>query len=297
MIPAPAISPVCIRRILFTTDFSQCSDRALTYVLPVAAANRSYVYVLHVLPPATPPAPTTDFAPHLFDFSRHEAEKRIRALENSGALSSLAHMILLESGGLWEVVAEMVRRHDIDLIVVGTHGRGGIKKLVLGSAAEQIFRHASCPVLTVGPQARAAASESVFRRILYATDYSTGSLRAFPYALSFAQRHQAHLALLHVASTAERGRLAARESVLAQERERLQALLPVDPQLPTSPTLVAEIGSTTEVILKTAIDSLADLLVMGLRPTQVIAAATHLPWNVAHQVVCRARCPVLTVRG
>ncbi len=297
MIPAPAIAPVSIRRILFATDFSLCSERALTYLLPIAAANQSYVYILHVLPPATPPAPTTDFARNLFDFNRHEAEKRIRALENSGALWSLQHEILLESGDLWEAVVEMIWKHDIDLIVVGTRGRGGIRKLVLGSVAEQISRHASCPVLTVGPQAPAPASGSVSRRILYATDYSAGSLHALPYALSFAYRFQAHLTLLHVTSTAERGRSSRRESILWQERERLLALLPAELHLPSPASLIVEIGSPAEVILKTATDSLADLLVMGVRPTQAITAATHLPWNVAHQVVCGARCPVLTVRG
>ncbi len=219
MTPAPAIASISIRRILFATDFSLCSDRALTYLLPIAAANQSYVYVLHVLPEAVPPAPGTDFAPHLFAFNRHEAEKRIRGLENSGALWSLQHEVLMETGGLWEVVVEMIWKHDIDLIVVGTHGRGGIKKLVLGSVAEQIFRHASCPVLTVGPQVPAPASGSVFRRILYATDYSAGSLHALPYALAFAHRFQAHLTLLHVTSTAERGRSSRRESVsLARAR-------------------------------------------------------------------------------
>ena len=93
----------------------------------------------------------------------------------------------------------MVGRHAIDLIVLGSHGKHGLKKLVLGSAAEQIFRHADCPVLTVGPKVVAPGpGEVAFKHILFATDFSAGSLRALPYALSLAEENQARLALLHV---------------------------------------------------------------------------------------------------
>jgi nucleotide-binding universal stress UspA family protein len=239
----------------------------------------------------------SDFTPHLFDLNRHDAEKHIRALENSGVLSQFDHSILLESGALRDVLEDTVRRHDIDLVVIGTHGRGGIKKLLLGSVAEEVSRLAPCAVLIVGPHVPAAASDFTFRHILYATEFSAGSLNALRYALSIAQKHRANLTLLHVCGFLEGGPLVETDFVLAQERERLEALLPGDVQLPMPPTIIARIGTTTDTILRTASESNADLIVMGVHSTHALTAATHIPWTVAHQIVCHATCPVLTVGG
>src|SRR5207244_7706673 len=80
-----------------------------------------------------------------------------------------------------------------------TRGRHGLKKLVLGSGAEQIFRQADCPVLTVGPNVEVPAGDAAaFRHIVFATDFSAGSLHALPYALSLAEENEATLTFLHV---------------------------------------------------------------------------------------------------
>ena len=86
------------------------------------------------------------------------------------------------------MLLELIDRLHIDLIVLGTHGRGGIKKLVLGSVAEEIINRAPCAVLTVGPQVHARlTSEFKLRRILCATDLRAGSDRVLTYALSLAR--------------------------------------------------------------------------------------------------------------
>ena len=92
-----------------------------------------------------------------------------------------------------------IEADDVDLIVLGTHGRTGAEKLLLGSVAEEIFRRSPVPVLTIGPGVRSSTHNAGrFRRVLFATDLSPESLAAAPYAITLAQENQARLALLLV---------------------------------------------------------------------------------------------------
>jgi len=293
-----AITPVRFERVLFPTDFSPCSDRALTHLLGIAAIYRSRVLILHVLPSesATTAATMSDVAPRLIDFNRHEAEKHMRHLENSGTLGRVDHFDLIETGDLCDVVENTVRRRHVDLVVIGTHSRGGIKKLLLGSIAEEVSRRVPCAVMIVGPLVSPAPLDFKFRHILFATEFANGSVNALQYAISMAQKYRAGLRLLHVCTFAERGPLVDVDAAVVQDRER-QAMVPEDLDLPTSPDVITRLGAKTETILATASDWNADLIIIGVHSTHALIAATHFPWTVAHQIICHATCPVLTVRG
>jgi nucleotide-binding universal stress UspA family protein len=118
-----------------------------------------------------------------------------------GAVAGLKHEIVVREGEIWEEIDDVVRKNQIGMIVVGTHNRTGIAKLALGSTAEQIFRHASCPVLTVGPSCPTEPeldSPELIRPILFPTDFTDDSLRALPHAASFANEQKTRLVLLHV---------------------------------------------------------------------------------------------------
>jgi nucleotide-binding universal stress UspA family protein len=89
--------------------------------------------------------------------------------------------------------------YEIDLMILGTHGRTGAMKLLLGSVAEEIFRRASVPVLTIGRSVRKGFhGGGQFRRVLFATDFTLEAQTAASYAISMAQENQAKLLLLHV---------------------------------------------------------------------------------------------------
>ncbi len=108
---------------------------------------------------------------------------------------------LVRQGDVWEEVERLISEKHIDLLIIGTHGRRGLGKLVFGSVAEQIFRHADCPVLTVGPgsfEGPIIDATEVVWPFLFATDFGVASLRALPYAVSFANRVATKLILLHV---------------------------------------------------------------------------------------------------
>lgn len=287
---------VRLANILWTTDFSSASEAALLYAVSIARRYDSQVYLAHVIRPDAYQLVPPDALGATLAQTRRFAEQQMGELLVSGRLRGIPHQVLLGEGELWSVLSEFLQRHEIDLIVAGTHGRTGIRKLLLGSAAEEIFRLASCPVLTVGPRAsKEVPVESELRHILYATDFTPAAERAAAFALSLAQEHQAHLTLLHVMRETIDASPQNAALLRAFFTRRLRDLVPADADLWCEPEPVVESGTPAEAILTTASDRQADLIVLGVRRTANFPG--HLPPATAYKVVCQAHCPVLTVRG
>jgi nucleotide-binding universal stress UspA family protein len=245
---------------------------------------------MHVVNPTPPHLPTMEFEPLPADYDQTRAEEQFHVLEKSALLSRYRHWLMLEHGDVATLVRDAIEKHEIEMVVVGTHGHGGVAKMLMGSVAEEIFREVKCPVMTVGPHV-AKAEQWGFRRILLATDYQEGSIRALSYALSLAQAG-AKIVLVHALTSGGWMPSEAQQMIEAEEA-RLRKFLPPE----TAATqAIAEFGSPAEVIVRVADTCGADLIVMGARRTESKRAATHLPWSVAHQVVHDAACPVLTVR-
>ena len=196
------------------------------------------------------------------------------------------------------MIEAVAQQKEADLIVVGTNGRRGIGKFILGSVAEEILRRAKCPVLTVGPHsASEAPGETKLRRIVYATDFGDASPGAAAYAVALAQEHQAHLTLLHVVAHPKAGELVPPHELEAAAVDRLRALVAEEAELWCEPKAMVRHGAAAEKILEVAEQEQADLIILGLRNGKGIERATHLPTAVAHQVISHATCPVLTVRS
>src|SRR5271165_2261050 len=187
------------KRILFATDFSEASERALAYAIAIARRCSSELSVVHVIPPEPRDQVPLERLPRELNRRRLEAELQMKNIAERTGIDDLNPQLLLEQGRVWDVVASIIQREQVDLLVLGTHGRGGLKKLALGSVAEEVLRLAPCPVLTVGPHVRPAGSgPAEFKRILFATDFGSAANKAFPYALSLAEDYQAKLVLLHM---------------------------------------------------------------------------------------------------
>jgi nucleotide-binding universal stress UspA family protein len=214
-------------------------------------------------------------------------------------LAGVPHEVSVCVGELWPVISDAVTKQKTDLIVIGTRGRTGVSRLFLGSVAEEIFRRACCPVLTVGPQVSQDTGRRLeLKEILYATDFSQESLAALPYAVSMAQEFQSRLTLLHVVGEAKTGDLVHAEHYADSIQRQLQKLLPPETEVWCEPKCVVEHGREADKILEVATASRADLIVLGVRDAEGgMGVATHLVGSVAHEVVTRAQCPVLTVRG
>jgi nucleotide-binding universal stress UspA family protein len=271
-----------LKNVLFLTDFSPAADAAAPYAAEVAKRFGAKLYALHVQTPIINPMTEPATWAVLEKAAEEEAATHRATLLNS--FPGQQTEALIREGGL---------------IVLGTRGRSGLAKFFLGSAAEEIFRKAPCPVLTVGPFSPGQPERSAkFFEIVYATDFSNQSVAAASYALSIAQEFQAHLTLLHVIAADKAGELVRSEELVNSAERRLRDLIPPDVDLWCEPRFVVKLGSAAEKILEVAQERNANLIVLGLRrPGGFPGAATHLPIATAHRVVSHAHCPVLSVRG
>src|SRR5579864_4995929 len=186
------------KNILVAKDFLEASDRALRDALALAVEDDVRISVIHALAKGPQQYSTLENPPEL-DVERIGAEKQMRKIvEDLKTVRKVEAQVRL--GKVGDVVARVIAEEHIDLLVIGTRGRGGISKLALGSVAEELLRIASCPVLTIGPRAEvaSAAQRMEFRTILFATDFGKASAKALPLALALARANQAKLILLHM---------------------------------------------------------------------------------------------------
>jgi nucleotide-binding universal stress UspA family protein len=289
-------SMIRLRNILCATDFSFSSDAALNYAAAIARRYDSQLYLAHVIRPeayeVVPPMAITA----ALEQTRLYAERQMSEVLISGRLRGIPHQVLIGEGDFWPVLSGMIQNNEVDLIVAGTHGRTGVRKLLLGSVAEEVYRLAECPVLTVGPHVpREVAAEVGFRNILYATDFSPNSGKAAAYALSLAQEHRARLTLLHAVEEASQASQPNAAMLRTYFTRLLEEFVPAEAGLWCDPEYVVEFGEAADTILKFAADRQADLIVMGVRKSATFPG--HLPPSTSYRVVCAAHGPVLTVRG
>jgi nucleotide-binding universal stress UspA family protein len=235
------------------------------------------------------------------DATEKETKEDARRLDER--LKGVEHEVVIGQGNIWEATAKLIKEKEIDMIVLGTHGRVGLGKALLGSVAEQILRQAPCPVLTVGPHVTARPfvngqpeEGAKLREILCATDLAADFPPAALYAISLAQENQAHLALLHVIENRKTTEELVHPPELADsELRKLRQLVPPEAELWCEPGCMVEHGNPAERILHVARQLNADLIVLGAHPATWLA--THVNGGIVHKVVSEAKCPVLTVHG
>jgi nucleotide-binding universal stress UspA family protein len=303
-LPGPAL-----KRVLLATDLSDASAHALWYATRIAQEHHSTLWLLHVLPAEARSFIPMDSLPHDMDRKRLIAERKMQEIAATLAAHDVPHHIVLEPGAVRDIVLSQIKRNDIDLLVMGTHGRGGINKLAMGSVAEELLRLAPCPVLTVGPHVPPPASS--FRSILFATDFGPASCRAVPLVLFLAAKHNAKLFLLNLvvnmplpssatAAYAPAG-YAAEEvadwisSARKSSGRKLRELVPPNTGLLQEPVYLVSADFTEEGILEAARKYKPDLIVMGANHAASARLAAHMPWATTHAVLCSAPCPVLTI--
>jgi nucleotide-binding universal stress UspA family protein len=288
---------IALKNIVFATDFSPAAEGALPYAIGLAKQYGANVHGLHVRFPATYPIVGPEAMPQILEAAEEQA--KFEAKQMHDMLEGLPHEVTVAEGDLWPILNEIVEKQKTDLIVMGTHGRTGVSRALLGSSAEEVFRKAPCPVLTVGPHVSQNTERRLaMKEILFATDFSPESLAALPYAVSLAQEHQSNLTLLNVTGKAEVGELVHAGQYTESTMRRLQSLVPAGAEMWCEPKCRVEQGPEAEKIMQAAVAIGADLIVLGVRsPHGGVGATTHLLHSIAHDVVVKAQCPVLTVRA
>jgi nucleotide-binding universal stress UspA family protein len=284
------------KTILFATDFSPAAAYAIPYVKKIAEHYESHLVALHVRPPVSYTGTEMGTWPDDLKAAKATDEKRKEELLNTFA--GTPTQVYIEVGDIQSSMDAAIQKNNVDLVVIGTRGRTGLGKLLLGSVAEEIFRTVDCPVLTVGPHSDSSRGTlGEFREILYATDFSSHSQAAAAYAVSLAEEFQSRLILLHVIPEPEAGDLVSASDVTASSKELLRKLVPPEAETWCKPEYFVERGDPAEKIMEIAKLRETDLIVLGARREKgVTGAATHLPIATVHKVVSHATCPVLTVR-
>ena len=308
--PQATDSMISVKNVLFATDFSSTSEAALPYATAICRRFGSTLHAAHVLSDASLLMMTggVDYVSMgtIYEDAHTEAKEKLELM--SAGFEGIPHHSYVRHGQVWKQLAVIVEENEVDLIVVGTHGRSGLGKLLLGSVAEDILRHAPCPVLTVGPRVSGRAKlpvlrsqgrdlappELELRQIVFATNFAKNAARVAQEAVALALDFRARLTLLHVLE--DYTQLGSRPGPIDDGMRRLQELIPKNASLQYLPEFVLEFGSALEQILKIAEVREADMIVLGARSSMEVGT-THLPWSVAHHVIAEAHCPVLTVRG
>lgn len=293
-----------IRHVLCPIDFSETSRRALDHAAAIAHWYEARLTVLYVYPNL----PVLDVPPITLSESGREAinreiERFTAVVPRDVPLNSL----IVEAPEIHREIQAQVTALDADLLVLGSHGRSGVKRLILGSVAERTLRHAPCPVLLVTPAAGDPSPTAPvrFKQIVCGVDFSKESVAAVKYAIAFGKENDADVTLVHAIETPPElmepyvfPTVDVSEVRAAEEQaclRRLEGLIPDDARQFCRVQPLVRSGAADHVLLCVAADRHADLIVTGVRGRGAVSLAIF--GTTTGRVVRAATCPVLVVHA
>ncbi|UCC74496.1 MAG: universal stress protein [Gemmatimonadota bacterium] len=298
-----------IKRILYPTDFSKCASHTLPHALYLASTYGAELHLLHAL--VMHEADPSNMAHRLPDMEElyrileEHAETQMKAAvdehgEAGFSIKSAQIRAISAAGAILDYAAE----NEIDLVVMGTHGRRGLRRLLLGSVAEEVVRLAPCPVLTVPERQDGPSSPGQVECITVPVDFSEHAKLALTYAVHLADTYGAHLHLLHVVDEVvypdfyppvmpSGGSIT--EELRDQSLERMKGLLAGIEGVEARADVHVRAGRAAPEIADFAKERGADLLVIA---SHGLTGISHmLLGSVTEQLVRRATCPVFTVKA
>ena len=297
-----------INKILAAEDFSECSDAALGFALDLAQRHGAEVHVLYAqVMHGDPFAPSTFPAKHN-ERVRQELEKRVKAqAEVLGDVDPEALTIayvVKDDVAAAPAILGYAEAHDVDLIVMGTHGKRGLRRLILGSVAEEVVQLAECPVLTIGSGQEGKPPAPTIGSIVAPTDFSQHALVALRYARELADFYHAHLDIVHVVEEAVYPAFYnvtaysiydTKPDLEEQAEKHLKKLYENTIGPPKDVAFHVLTGHAAPAITAFAREHESSMIVMA---THGLTGLAHLfIGSVAEKVVRTAQCPVFTVKS
>lgn len=275
-------------RIVIPTDFSDVSQRALEYAKSIAKRYDSRLFLLHVTEPINLITP-----PEAAWVDQEGIQQRLeQRLEQAGAE--------LRSQGFWaeafavtgpvrSEILGFIEENKVDIIVLGTHGKAGFERFLLGSDAEAILRKVKCPVLLIGPNVTQSPGQAWNpRNLLCPTTLDPESAWIAAYAYQLARLNHADFTLLNIEDPAQPA--ADWNAFEAKFKESLPDAVSLGKSLRT---LVSDCAPG-RAIVDVAEERNVDLIVMGAHPGP--ARVTHFAAGTVPQVAAEATCPVMTLQ-
>lgn len=298
-----------INRVLCPVDFSEFSRHALDHAVAIARQYGGRVTALYVIPPVVSLIPSAEsplYPPVVYtEADLQQFRDELDRFVHEECEGCPVDTLVTEGSPVPEIVRQAGALHA-DLVVLGTHGRSGFERLVLGSVTERALRKlTTCPVLTVPPRAPDAvpSTPELYARILCAIDFSPSSMKALAVASSFAKEADADLTVLHVVESMPvfepvpmggPGGTDYEQVARAAAKVRLREVVPADVRTYAEVTEVVTGGKPYREILRTAAEQHAELIVVGAHGG---AAGLLAFGSTLNHVVREATCPVLTVRA
>ena len=288
-------------RILCPVDFSEVSLHACEYAFSLARQYGARLYFENVIEPLSATYPYY-YVPEqislVYSDLAAQAEHQLRDLVWKRGMDSVHPELVVKQGPLAQTILAFAEAREADLIVMGTHGRGGVDRLMIGSVTEKVLRRSRCPVLAVRRPAHDFVSHGkdgqpvVLRKILIGTDCSTVAQNAFAQALSLAMEYNAELTLVHVLEHGAAEHLQQRTAAVMSDLEKA---IPAEARNWCSIRKLVRVGKPYQELIQVALEDQTDLIVLGVRGRNTVDLA--LFGSTTHRVLQLGPCPVLTVRA
>jgi nucleotide-binding universal stress UspA family protein len=290
-----------IEKILCPVDFSECSAQAYGYACSLARHYEARLFVQHVAEQWLSLYGgyiTQAQVEQVYAHQSAEAQERFRELADSPGEGVEQEFVFQRGDPAADSILLFAEDHQVDLIVMGTHGRRGLDRLMVGSVLERVLRKTRCPILAVRNRVQNSVRPETEERgvdvcrILFCTDFSDDSPRALEYALSLALQYNAELSLLHVLEGSR-----SEHELDGQKQEALvslQKILPAEATQWASAIPVVRAGRAYQEIIQYAAEVQSDVIVMGVRGRNAVDIA--LFGSTTHRVIQLGSCPVLVVR-
>jgi nucleotide-binding universal stress UspA family protein len=274
--------------LLCPVDLSEPSAEALRYAAALTSVVNGKLSILHV----RPASPTRDAA--------GPADGNLDTFVSTVIGSDAAVEILERSGDPVTEILNAAVDVGSDVIVMGTHGRSGFQRLLLGSVAERVVRRSTVPVLTVSLRGKTGAQRPFsLATVLCAVDFSESSRRAVEFAASIAAAAGARLALAHALEWSEETETLPTSSLPSLPSSEddaiagMKRLLAEDMRERCAPEFVVGYGQPADELMRVASERHADLVVLGIRRRNPIDMAVF--GSTAQRLIRDGACPVLTV--
>ena len=281
-------------RILVATDFTEPSELAFAYARALARRFSSRLTVTHVVDLSVAVrSASAAVGFQIDDMRRMSAENMERTLADLGQSKLHASGQTLESHNPAAAIVGLSQQLQVDMIVMGTSARHGLSRAILGSCAEGVIRHATCPVLTVGPHARRPVENHFsFSTIVFATDLQHDAAEKAAVALAIGEDGSAKVYLC-CALEKPTGDLINTLEIQLKYEEALRKLAPQSMYEFCGLESDVEYGDPATHIVKLADRLGADLIILGARRSRHWLAT--LSSGVVGHVLAKAECPVMTV--
>lgn len=287
---------ISMKKILCPIDFSPFSQKALHYAMALAKQHKATLYVQHVA--ETIPYPYySGYGADIPILQNQDLQKQLRqraqqALEDfipAEAKQELALVPVLSEGTPYREILTLAEKEQIDMLLMGTHGRTGLEKLFLGSVTEKVMRKAPCPVLTVCHTGKEKEGIIRFDRIVLPIDFSEHSIKQLEYGLALAEDYKSQLYVLHVV---EEGFTEYANDRIRGAEKKIANIIPENAKCKIETAV--RTGTAHKEILSVAGETDADLIILGVSGRGALGAA--LFGSTTYRVVRSAERPVLAVK-